>query len=295
MTANSSCSQTLAAYPCPACSSDSTKWQLQLRSPYVAGAKYDIYSCFQCEHKFARGPCDADTLRAVYNEAFHGTVQQRAYTERSPIVLNARHRAAELSAAGLSGRLIDIGAGRGHFVHEAARFFEALGLEYSNAAVNEARNAGINVIEGDYPGTSVRGGPFDVLTMWDVLAGLCDLDCALAKSRELLSPGGYFVFTVPYVSSLPARLLGRYWPLWIPPVNLHYFSCRSIRAALRRHGFVIRTSGTAAKRVAVSFLLHKAFRAAGHAPPKTIMRLIPPTWSISLDLGDILTVWAQRR
>lgn len=263
-------------------------------SPYLTPrTDYAIHACRACGHQFALGPRDDATLARIYAGAFHGTAQQDATGADSPIVVNAERRARALATAGLHGRLLDVGAGKGYFVRAARRYFEPVGLEYAREAAAAARTAGLPVITGAFP-QDAPPGPFDVVTLWDVLASLPDLHPSIARVTELLTPKGRLVLTVPLVSSLTARSLGRWWPLLVPPVNLHYFTRNSIERLLLAHGLRPISAVTEDKRVAAQFLLRKALRTARLQSLEAVASVIPRGWAITLDLGDILTVHAQR-
>lgn len=263
-----------------------------LESVHLPGAHYAIRRCDDCGHCFARGPVDSQSLTTVYGGQFHRSSQQDGVGENSPVVANARRRAAQLAGAGLRGRLLDIGAGMGHFVEAAAATFNAEGLEYSDTAASAARELGRPVQAGAFPAQRPTG-LFEVITLWDVLAGFVDPHATMAAIRECLVPSGHLVFTAPFVSARFARWTGRRWPLWIPPVNLHYFTRGSLERLLRSHGLRIIACGSEPKRVAVDFLIRKALRSAGLCRWPERVRGIPASWSVALDLGDIVTVHAQ--
>jgi SAM-dependent methyltransferase len=167
-------------------------------------------------------------------------------------------------------------------------------LEFSSSAARAARAEGLRVSTGAFP-ASMPEGQFDIVTMWDVLAGLTDLHGAIQAVTEILAPGGRLIVTVPCVSSRTARSLGRYWPLWIPPVNLHYFSHSSIERLMTEHGLSVVSCSTEPKRVAVEFLIRKALRTVGLRGLEFISKGVPRRWTINLNLGDILTVQAEKR
>lgn len=280
---------------CPVCQGEDVPRRHRVPSPYLTPRiDYDIHGCNRCGHHFALGPVDDATLARVYSESFHATSQQEAISPGSPVIINATQRAELLAAAGLRGRLLDIGAGRGYFVRAAGQRFAAEGIEFSAVAADAGRRNGLRMHTGAFPACK-PDGPFDVVTLWDVLAGLTNVHAAMAAVRELLAPGGRVVLTVPFVSSRSARWLGRWWPLWIPPVNLHYFSQASISHLTRAHGFAVVSSRPERKRVAVEFLLRKALRTVRLHALEPVARAIPRTWSTNLDLGDILTVHAEKK
>lgn len=279
---------------CPVCGTAPARPRHSLISAHLPQrVAYTICRCHDCGHHFALGPTDPATLARVYGPAFHATSQQQGDNPHSPAVVNARRRAQRLAASGLRGRLLDVGAGLGHFVEAATRHFTASGIEYSPAAAAAARASGRDVTAGRFP-EDAPPGPFDVITLWDVLAGLTDPLASLKTVHAALVPGGQVVFTVPLVSSLTARLLGRFWPLWIPPVNLHYFTPASLRLLLTSAGFEQPVFETESKQVALDFLVRKAGRAAGLPVLGERLGALTPAWTVHLNLGDIVTVRARR-
>lgn len=283
------------AVPCPVCAGPDTRLRFHVRSPYLPErTDYGIRSCPQCGHFHATGPLSAELLSKVYGESFHGTSQQAASDLNSPVRANARRRAEWLRESTAGGRLLDVGAGRGYFVYEAARYFDASGIDYSSSAAAYGRELGVVLEQGDFLRAPYRPGEFDVLTFWDVLASMPDLHATIARAATLLRAGGHAVFTVPLADSYARRVAGRRWPLWIPPVNLHYFSRDSIERLLRQHGLRVESARTTGKRVALNFLLYKL--AASFNASKLARRAaaLPLNLSIPLNLGDILTVVARK-
>lgn len=232
-------------------------------------------------------------MALVYGQEFHKTSQQEGAATTSPVMINAHRRAAQLAAIGLHGRLLDVGAGRGYFVEAANVHFQAIGIEYSPTAAAAARAAGRTVQTGSFPEQTPLG-PFEVITLWDVLAGFTDPHAAIQSAQACLVPGGHVVLTVPLVSASTSRWFGRHWPLWIPPVNLHYFTPGSLTYLLQAHGLEVITARTESKQVALDFLVRKALRAAGLRRLASHLKGIIPSWSVELNLGDIVTVYARK-
>ena len=195
----------------------------------------------------AEGPANGEILGEVYGHSFHDTSQQHAevraerfFTDeglRFPVVRNAIARADWLQGLGYKGRLLDIGAGKGYFVKAAERYFEAQGIEISSAAIKTAQDLGADVRPGDFESLDFGEDRFDVVTLWDVVAGFRDPHRVFERLSTMLVAGGTLVFTVPRVTSAAAKVLRRYWPMYIPPVNLSYFSEKSLLMLLELHGY----------------------------------------------------------
>lgn len=236
-------------------------------------------------------------LDRIYSGTFHQTAQQLGDVESSPIVANAKARALWLKELGLTGELLDVGAGNGYFVHQATLAgFDAQGIELSDAAAETARKLGANVSRCDFMSEELSAGRFDVITMWDVLCGFPDPVGAVRRANALLRPGGAFVFTIADARSRMARWSGRYWPLLIPPVNLHYFTRDSLSYLLGANDFEMQHFEHHGKRLSVRFLWQKALRTLRIAPlEESFARFIPLNWQVRLNLGDIATVIAVRK
>lgn len=97
------------------------------------------------------------------------------------------------------GDLLDVGCAYGLFLAQARRWFDCAGCDVAPEVVEAARRS--------LPGTtrlftaSLPSIPtdrrYDVVTCFDVLEHVPDLDAALANVAALLKPGGLLVATMP--------------------------------------------------------------------------------------------------
>jgi SAM-dependent methyltransferase len=263
--------------------------------------RYEIWCCPSCGHRSAVGNTAPELLAKIYGGDFHSSSQQQVEmggsitaTRATPVGRNALVRAEWLHDMGLRGRLLDVGAGQGAFVAAALPFFDAAGLELSVDAAEVARRAGLRVDVGDFLRAPAQVSGYDVLTMWDVLAGFTDVPLALSRAEEYLRPGGALIATVPDTSGRAARMLGRYWPLLIPPVNLQFFTPASLRLLLKAAGFSVIRIEYKAKVIALQFLVFKALRSLGVPVYEKLAGVIPRSVNVSVNTGDILTFVARK-
>lgn len=280
---------------CPICGSSGTRFFTSLNTPYLArDENYRIYTCSNCGHGMAVGRQDDRYLTEIYSDGFHHSTQQDTSDLSAPIYVNARQRVQRLTSMGLSGRLLDIGAGKGAFVEAAQAAFSAEGLELSEEAAAEARSRGIPIQSGDFLAKEDDQNTFDVITLWDVLAGFRDPRRIMAKCRDMLKADGTLVVTVPMVDSFVAQALKRFWPLMIPPVNLQYFTRRSLEVLGREEGFELVRFELPSKKVAANFLCSKAFRSVGLFSFAEFLGRVVPAFPVSLNTRDIACVTFRR-
>jgi len=268
----------------------------RLRTPYLDRKEsYEIMQCRGCGHGFAVGRDDREFLGRIYSSGFHETSQQAADEDASPIRVNARARVEWLHGLGIGGRLLDIGAGTGAFVEAASAVFDVEGVELASGVAAAAAAKGLPILCGDFLSMEFPKKSYDIVTLWDVLASLRDPHAALERCRSLVRDGGHVVMTLPMIDSLAARVLKRTWPLLIPPVNLHFFSRRSVIFLANHHGLDVSSVSFPGKRVALNFLALKAGRSLGmHGLAHQLARTFPPA-SVRINTGDIACVRLQRR
>lgn len=279
---------------CPICRCPDLSAFARLRTPYLDQREfYDIVQCRRCGHGFARGRDDPQFLQRIYSTGFHDTSQQRTNDAASPVRVNARVRAEELHAKGIGGRLLDVGAGNGAFVEAAAEFFDAEGVEFAAATAAAAAARGLRVRGGDFLSMEISEKAYDIVTLWDVLAGLHDPHAAVARCGALVKDGGHVLMTLPMIDSVAARLLKRAWPLLIPPVNLHYFSRQGIARLAADHGLAVSALNYPGKQVALNFLAMKAARSIGQHALATCLGRVLPAVSVSVNTRDIACVLLQ--
>jgi SAM-dependent methyltransferase len=146
------------------------------------------------------------------------------------------HRLRALTPLG--GRLLDFGAGSGHFAAaQRAQGWDAVAVDpYSNAAGLEA---GAH-IEGGRVSLNCADGAYDAITLWYVIEHLPDPRGAVREFRRALRPGGILVLAQQDFSSVQARLFRERWLILDPPRHLFQFSRSNLSRLVEEEGFTVR-------------------------------------------------------
>jgi len=95
--------------------------------------------------------------------------------------------------------LLEVGCGFGLFLKEAREHFTCTGSDISDYAISQARKRlpdDVVLYSGVLDEIEIHLR-FDVITCFDVLEHIPDLNTALDNIEHLLRPGGLLVFTVP--------------------------------------------------------------------------------------------------
>ena len=198
-----------------------------------------IYVCRVCGHGFTPLGVEPSQISRWYHATapdFTFVAQEKARRRTARAIL---HWAEGYTPA--KGRLLDIGAGPGIFVSEAARRgWSAMGLEPSTWAVRYGQeHFGIEMKLGETAALQeVPPNSCDVVTLFDVIEHVADPRALIEAAAAIVRPGGLLVLTTPRFDSLLARIMGRRW-YCIFPAHIQYFTQRSLFALLQSAGFSI--------------------------------------------------------
>lgn len=141
------------------------------------------------------------------------------------------------------GRLVEVGAGRGHFSTVAEqRGWSVVAVEISASGVEllgqikRARGWRFEVRNEDILRTALPAGSFQVATLFEVIEHVTAPGHYVRALARLLAPGGVLYLTTPNFGSLSRRLLGARWRV-VAEEHLFLFDEGSMRRLLESNGF----------------------------------------------------------
>jgi SAM-dependent methyltransferase len=130
------------------------------------------------------------------------------------------------------GKLLDIGCGRGDFIHETrTRGWAAEGVDL----IDWGNPHGLKIHLGDFSEMQLPQGTYDVTTAWSSLEHVRKPSLFFLQSSLLLKPGGFFIFIVPNFMA-PGM---RYCCTQDVPRHLWLFSPIAIHLYAEKFGFIV--------------------------------------------------------
>ena len=158
--------------------------------------EFNFCRCESCGYVFDSPRPSFAEISAFYSQA--GKYDAWLKEEPARDMLWER-RLKKLLQSGATGRLLDIGAGYGQFLHHARPFFtEVTGTEVSESAVALAKvKYGLTLLAGPVDDLSLPPQSFDVITLFHVLEHVPDPRNLVNRCHAILRPQGFLVIAVP--------------------------------------------------------------------------------------------------
>ena len=210
-----------------------------------------IYQCQQCKSYFADPAPTKEYLKEMYaNSSMNEDAgAERLDSQGELIIPNWKAEEVKTNASILNkyrgGResLLDIGCFWGIFLSQVKSSFKVTGLEIWPPALEYLTKKNIPAIEGTLDTVDTEHA-YDIITMFDVLEHVYDLDASLQKIHTLLNKDGLFLVSVPNAAGLwPAilhgikqRLRSKTWDPLPYPFHLYYYTLKGLRQAFLRNG-----------------------------------------------------------
>jgi len=195
------------------------------------GTTLDIYACADCGL--------LQSLRTKNITQYYQALEDPLYQDgRKERCIQARSILKHFKKYLRTGKILDVGAGSGILVEEALKMgYQAIGIEPSVWLQQKAEEHHLPVIQGVLPSDLIRG-PFDAVTLIDVIEHVEDPIALLYEIRSVLAPNGLLILNTPDVRSFFAKALR--WNWWhFRIAHITYFDKKTISMLLSKTGFEI--------------------------------------------------------
>jgi len=282
---------------CPLCHSSKVKF-------FFIKNNYRVLRCLSCNFGFSDALPDQRGLKKLYDENyFFGDPGKFGYHDylsekQNRVALFKTKRDFLEKTFPEGGRLLDVGCADGSFLELFSSSWTTEGVELSESIWNKIPEPLRSRVYQGFFEDFRPSAPYDVVTLWDVVDHVVDPRLALQKACDLLKPGGMLGMVTGDLSSLFARLMGKYWYLYIPPVHLSYFSRRSIHKLFGEIGLEPPIIVYEGKRVSWPLVFYRIAHLLPWGPwQKTfqaISQKLPDRMNFNLNFFDVMTIWARK-
>tara|TARA_B100000780_G_C21069201_1_gene430138 strand:- start:390 stop:1328 length:939 start_codon:yes stop_codon:yes gene_type:complete len=132
---------------------------------------------------------------------------------------------------------LDIGSASGACLRSIKNFgFKEEGYELSKWMVEYGKKKyDVNINQGSIANVG-ENKRFDLISFWDVLEHVTELDETLKKVKKISKDNGFIIINVPNIKSLACTIMGNRWPFYLN-VHLYYFSKDTIKTLLKKYNF----------------------------------------------------------
>ncbi|MEW6533432.1 MAG: class I SAM-dependent methyltransferase [Thermodesulfobacteriota bacterium] len=136
-------------------------------------------------------------------------------------------------------RLLEVGAGRGWFLEQAAKIgWETWAVEINSSALEHLKKRrSIHLVVEPAEDFQVPAGTMDAVRIWDVIEHLQSPRAALGRIHTALRPGGLVHLSTTNFASLSRWVNGPEWVYLNGSDHIHLFEPATITALLRQTGF----------------------------------------------------------
>ncbi len=140
------------------------------------------------------------------------------------------------------GRWLDIGCSAGFILSVAkSANYDTYGIEVDPLGVNHAREVlGLNnIFQGTFEEHRFDDNFFDIITLYDVIEHVQDLNEIVKELKRILSKNGVIEIWTPDIGHwrVPEPLIE--WEAIKPSVHLYYFNKKTLSMLLNKHGLKI--------------------------------------------------------
>ncbi len=217
---------------CPVCGNDSfTSLFLKRGEPFV--------KCNNCSLVLINPRPDYEKIRETYDNDY-----SRDYANKADKKLKRSLRRVKLVKKKFNsiGRWLDIGCSAGFVVKAASKSgFDAFGVDVEPWGINYGKtNLGLNnlstglIEEQDYPKEF-----FDVISLYDVIEHVPDLNILVKELKRILAPNGVIDIITPDIGHFRVTKPLCDWKEIKPSEHLYYFDKKTINTLFKNHGLSI--------------------------------------------------------
>jgi SAM-dependent methyltransferase len=197
--------------------------------------KINLVKCNHCGLIYINPQPSKDEILSYYTQDYYGISNMRFKGIIEKFVHIKREiRAKRIKKYVKSGKILDIGCGRGIFLNEMRKKgYETYGTEISEIGAKYVKEVlKLNVFIGPIEEIKFPDNSFDIITIYHVLEHLPNPSRTLKEIQRILKPGGLLVVSVPNIQSLQSKIFKTYWFHLDIPRHYFHFNLQSLKKIL---------------------------------------------------------------
>ena len=245
---------------------------------------YSYFECVNCRTLFVDELPSSEFLENSYNQA--------EFVSRKDSVYAAQTYFEELQSLNLldSGKLLDIGCSDGAFISvvKSKSLVDVMGVEPSIHAIDNSDPSVRECIQHTTLENFDRKNGFNLVTCFQTIEHVNDLNGLIVKSKKLLLDQGHLVFVCHDRLSFVNRILGERSPIF-DIEHLQILNKKAVGLLMQMNGFVDVTVNSISNKYPISYWLLLA------PIPKFLKRFIDSkrdkwylSWGIKIRVGNLL-------
>lgn len=228
---------------CPICDSAGIQQVFTAKDNTVSSESFGIWQCAHCSLRFTQEVPEPGEIGRYYkseNYISHSETNKGIvnwlYLRVRKLTLSSKRNFIEEETGIKKGRLLDIGAGAGAFVHHMKEHdWKAEGVEPDSQAIERAKHQYNIQLQPSSHLFSLEPEIFDAITMWHVLEHVHDLHGYIRHIKSICKPEGKIFIAVPNYTSYDADHYESSWAAYDVPRHLYHFSPASMQELMKRH------------------------------------------------------------
>jgi 2-polyprenyl-3-methyl-5-hydroxy-6-metoxy-1,4-benzoquinol methylase len=152
---------------------------------------------------------------------------------------------------------LDIGCAAGYCLEIfKTRGWKPYGIELNNEYASQLKQSGYKIYDSPFLDLHFEE-KYEIITLFDVVEHLTDLEEHFIKLHSILDNNGIIVLITPDYNSLQRKLFGKKWFQFKPIEHINYFSSNTLKKLTESTGFKIISSKKAGQYSNAVFLINR--------------------------------------
>jgi len=236
---------------CPICNSDQIK-------AYVKAFEFNMSICRACKLIFCNPYPNDEQLVVYYNskmKSFENEFFRESFDARVELF---KPRVEIIKKYKTNGNLLDVGSAIGIFIEALSQnssLFDVTCCDMSREACKELSNKypDYSVINDNFLNISTNN-KYDIVSMWDTIEHIVDLNTMLSKVYGLLKDDGIFIFSTPNTKSFEWDMAKENHVQLLPPGHVNLMNAFNIELLLKNNSLKVIDSYTLNASLDISYV-----------------------------------------